>query len=513
MNEKTKKVSALNLILIIQLIFMLGLSIGITQLISQKTKTSSINYMSTIAEERSQIIKTYVENAEKTLSQYSHAGEILSVIKNPDDKDIVNAAQKYTEEFSKDIVNLEGIYVSEWNTHVLAHTNKQTAGMTTRTGDPLKALQDSLIAAGDGVYDTGIIISPASGKQIVSMYKAVYDENKKPVGLVGLGVYTEGLVDTLDALGKRDMESSFYSMVNVKDNKYIFNEDPNKVSAEATNNELLKTCAGLRSMGVSKTGSFEYKANGENYISIYSYMADEGWLFMIDDTEKEIFALTNNMKLYLVVFCIFCLVLIVIFNIISKKQEKTAMALTSAVAKNAKTKESLNTAIFNDILTDCRSRVSFSNDFEPGKVTETGDAPYYFIMLNIDNFSNVNIMYGEEVGDMVLLTTADTLRSNFDGGMVYRTGSDEFVVSIQMANGAAGYSNIMSRVDSALRILSEPFATENGNVIVSYRVAAVRKSKDVDSSVISTLKNIINQSDIAVQGQTTFIDMDLLDKN
>lgn len=189
------------------------------------------------------------------------------------------------------------------------------------------------------------------------------------------------------------------------------------------------------------------------------------------------------------------------------------MALTSAVAKNAKTKESLNTAIFNDILTDCRSRVSFSNDFEPGKVTETGDAPYYFIMLNIDNFSNVNIMYGEEVGDMVLLTTADTLRSNFDGGMVYRTGSDEFVVSIQMANGAAGYSNIMARVDSALRILSEPFATENGNVIVSYRVAAVRKSKDVDSSVISTLKNIINQSDIAVQGQTTFIDMDLLDKN
>ena len=134
-------------------------------------------------------------------------------------------------------------------------------------------------------------------------------------------------------------------------------------------------------------------------------------------------------------------------------------------------------------------------------------------MLNIDSFSNVNIMYGEEVGDMVLLATADTLRSNFDDGMVYRTGSDEFVVSVQMANGAAGYSNIMARVDSVLRTLSEPFATESGNVTVSYHVAAVRKSKDVDSSVLCTLKNVINQSDIAVQGQTTFIDMDLLDKN
>ena len=32
-------------------------------------------------------------------------------------------------------------------------------------------------------------------------------------------------------------------------------------------------------------------------------------------------------------------------------------------------------------------------------------------------------------------------------------------------------------------------------------------------SQLSSVKNVINQSDIAVQGQTTFIDMDLLDKN
>ncbi len=513
MDQKTKKVSTLNLILAVQLVFMLGLSIGITQLISNKTKTSSVDYMSTIAEERSQIIKTYVENAEKILSQYSHAGEILDVIKNPTDAATVDAAQKYTEAFSNDIVNLEGIYVSEWNTHVLAHTNKQTAGMITRTGDPLKALQDSLIAAGDGVYNTGIIISPASQKQIVSMYKAVYDENQKPVGLVGLGVYTEGLVDTLNELGKRDMEASFYSMVNVNDNKYIFNQDPNKVTAEATNNELLKTCAKLRSSGVSAAGSFEYELNGEEYISIYSYMPDRGWLFMIDDTQEEIFALTSSMKLYLLVFCIFCLVLMIIFNIINKKQERTAMALTSAVAKNAKTKESLNTAIFNDILTDARSRVSFSNDFEPGKVTETGDTPYYFVMFNACNFSGINIMYGEEVGDTVLASTSDVLKKTFEKGTVYRTGSDEFVVAMQMAGGTAGYSNFMTRIDSALKMLTKPFATESGNVMVSYRVASARKSTNVDSSVLCTLKNIINQSGTAIQGQTKFIDMDLQDRN
>ena len=46
--------------------------------------------------------------------------------------------------------------------------------------------------AGNGVYNTGIIISPATRKQIVSMYKAVYDDDNNPIGLVGLGVYTNG---------------------------------------------------------------------------------------------------------------------------------------------------------------------------------------------------------------------------------------------------------------------------------------------------------------------------------
>lgn len=86
----------------------------------------------------------------------------MNVLKNPENKSAIDAAQKYTESFSEDINNLEGLYTSEWNTHVLAHTNAGVVGITTREGDSLKALQDILIAT-DGVYNTGIIISPASG--------------------------------------------------------------------------------------------------------------------------------------------------------------------------------------------------------------------------------------------------------------------------------------------------------------------------------------------------------------
>lgn len=194
-------------ILIMQIIVMAALSVLTSYFSTSNTRNSTINSMRTIVEERSQIIRNYVQEAERTLTAYGRAGEILDILKHPDDPDAVAAAQAYTEKFSNDIPNLEGLYASEWNTHVLAHTNPAVVGITTREGDSLKALQDALLAA-DGVYDTGIIISPASGAQVVSMYMAVYDTDGTSAGLVGGGIFSEGLINILDNLTMDGMENA-----------------------------------------------------------------------------------------------------------------------------------------------------------------------------------------------------------------------------------------------------------------------------------------------------------------
>lgn len=214
-------------ILTVQIVVMGAMVLFIGDAITDNTRQSTTNNMETVVEERSRIIENYVQEVEKTLTAYSRAGEILAVLKNPTDETAVAAAQAYTEKFSADVSNLEGLYVSEWNTHVLAHTNAAVVGITTREGEPLKALQDAMLAA-NGVYNTGIIISPASGKQIVSIYQAVFDENGNPVGLVGGGVFTTGLIQILDALTMQGMENAEYCMVNVANGQYIFCEDSEK---------------------------------------------------------------------------------------------------------------------------------------------------------------------------------------------------------------------------------------------------------------------------------------------
>lgn len=301
--------------LAMQIIVMSVLSVLVIYSITTDTRRSTTNSMKTIVQERSQIIKNYVDEAERTLTSYSRAGEILDIMQNPEDPEITAAAQAYTEKFSSDIANLEGLYASEWNTHVLAHTNAQVVGITTREGDPLKALQDSMLAA-DGVYNTGIIISPASGQQIVSMYMAVYDEGGNPAGLVGGGIFSTGLIQILDNLTMDGMENATYCMVNVMNGQYIFHADEEKVATPAEESYIVDLCEQLQGVAEDTSGYIEYTQDGEAYITTYYYMADHGWLFMVSDDQKEIFASANKMSFTLIIFCVSALLVLIIISFI-----------------------------------------------------------------------------------------------------------------------------------------------------------------------------------------------------
>ena len=200
-----KKISKLGKKIALRILFMLTVimllfSVVIINIISKDTRRNAINNMKTVAEDRRMIIENYIEEVERTLTAYSRAGEIRTLAKNPVDTEAVAAAQNYTERFSADIPNLEGIYFCDWDTFVLCHTNADAAGITMRKGESLQSLRDSILAARDGIYNAGIVISPASGSQVIAMYREIYDDKKNPVGIAGIAIYTEGIVDKLDGL-------------------------------------------------------------------------------------------------------------------------------------------------------------------------------------------------------------------------------------------------------------------------------------------------------------------------
>lgn len=210
-------------VLVAQIIIFAVLYMFVESTNTKSIRESTINSMKTIVDERSQIIENYVHETESYLTAYSRAGEIKKLLLDPTDEKAAAEAQKYTEVYSGDIENLEGIYVSEWNTHVLAHTNAAVVGITTREGESLKALQDFMLAA-EGVYNVGFIFSPVSGQQIISMYRACMDEKGEPIGLVGAGIYISGLKEMLDGLPNAGLDHAKYYLINTQTGEYIFHD-------------------------------------------------------------------------------------------------------------------------------------------------------------------------------------------------------------------------------------------------------------------------------------------------
>ena len=302
-------------ILILQVAVLAMISILITSSVTKSTRQTAIDNMTSMVNERNQIIENYVASIESILTAYSRAGEILAVMKDPSDPVATAAAQKYTETFSADISNLEGIYASEWNTHVLAHTNPNVVGITTRKDPgPLKTLQDAMLAA-DGVYNTGFIISPASGQQILSMYQAVFDESGNPVGLVGIGIFTTGLVDILNELDTNGTDTAKYYFINTETLQYTFHEDPEMVMAEVEEDfaQIARTC---EEGGVDKVDSFSYTRDDGDYFAAYHFSEDSNWLFVIADTEDAIFSLVKTIKIILNIVCITAIVLLIVVTYI-----------------------------------------------------------------------------------------------------------------------------------------------------------------------------------------------------
>ncbi len=278
-------------------------------------KTTAMNNMKTSLEAKTRIIEEYVKSSEDLLIAYSKAPVIAALLKDPENKELQRSAQDYTEKYYAGLDQWEGIYTGEWDTHVIAHANPEVVGMVTRKGEGLKQLQDAMTKA-NGIYNTGIIVSPASKKLILSMYCPVFDSDGKTIlGYVGGGPFAEGLKMLLDSLVIEGLENAKYTMINTETGVYIFHEDEMLMSKQIEEDMLLSVIEKVHGDPGRVYNDFEYIENGGTpSIAAYQSIAERGWAVVLTDSEKEIYAQADKNKNMLGVVCIGSLVLIAVLS-------------------------------------------------------------------------------------------------------------------------------------------------------------------------------------------------------
>lgn len=291
------------MILIMQIFILAALYIFVQGQLNTNIRKNTIDSMETVVMERATIIEKYICDVESYLTSYSRSNDVVNLLKNPNDANLQDIAQEFTMVYGSDKNSLEGLYISDWETHVFTHTNESAIGITMREGEPLKVLQDSVLNA-NGVYNAGIVISPASGNQVISMYRAILDKNNNPLGLVGAAIHTKGLKETLDALPIAGLDNAQYYLINTVDNTYIFHNDAELIGTETAYGDVIASAVA----DVENPIGFVETENGE--VLSYCVMPTRGWVFMLADTSEEIFATANKVNLTFLVMCIMAIVVL-----------------------------------------------------------------------------------------------------------------------------------------------------------------------------------------------------------
>lgn len=312
---KNKKLSTTITITIsiVAAVCILGLFLFANGSMTSVMKKNSMDNMKTSLESRQKVIEDYVNNAEDQLVSYSKGIEILKLLENPTDSEIQKKAQKYTEDYYKELSGWEGIYAGEPNTHVIVHNNPKIVGMTTRKGEALKQLQDAMKES-DRLYNAGIIVSPASKKLTLSMYCPVY-KGDEMIGYVGGGPFGEQLQKSLDALKVEGLDNASFTMINTKTNTYIFSKDSKKIAKEIKDPMLLNISESAKKGAGNQVHEIDYKdADGKDCVGVYRVLNDRGWAVVMTDTEDEIFAMANTNRNTLGFICLGSFLLIMLLT-------------------------------------------------------------------------------------------------------------------------------------------------------------------------------------------------------
>lgn len=309
-------------VLIVQFIVFTVLFVFINSSVSASAHDNAVNNMQTAALDRSEIISNYIRSTEDSLTAYLKAGQIYDLLRDPSNGEYVAEAQKYTEIFSKDVINLEGIYASSWDTTTLTHTNPSVVGKVTRPDEERrKPLHDSMLAADGGVYNTGILISPASGQQVISMYKAVMGDDGAPIGFGGIAIFTSGLVEKLNELPLDGLSQAQYYLVNVNTGEYIFHPDTEKITTVAEEKYVTDIIALVRDSSGEICSSLNYKdESGCEYYAAFNSINEQGWVFILSDKADEVLASVRGLRAVLILICVLGMVVLtaVVYTVISR---------------------------------------------------------------------------------------------------------------------------------------------------------------------------------------------------
>ena len=286
-----------------------------------------------------------VNKNEEALKGYATSPVLREYLHNPDDAELAAAAQQYTLDYFGSLEGWEGLYLADWNSQVMTHPNAGAIGMILRKDDSLTGLQNSILSAEDGVFNTGIMTSPASGNLIMSVYTPVM-ENGQAIGFCGGGFYVGAIADSISDVTGLGLSSAYVYIVD-KVGTMIHHPDETKIGNPVENSAVKSLVAQIGEGKHPEPDIIVYEYKGKNKYAAYYIGEAENYIAVLTADEADVLAGINSTRKQILISCILCVILFSGLAVVLERMISVPLIKISAALDRLST---------GDVTTDCDAK-------------------------------------------------------------------------------------------------------------------------------------------------------------
>lgn len=156
-----------------------------------------------------------------------------------------------------------------------------------------------------------------------------------------------------------------------------------------------------------------------------------------------------------------------IFSIRNEKNEIAEyVAVCTDISERHLLLEELNQSVYYDALTGLPNPVLLRQEFQDFmENNQKTNKKQYFVAINIDRFSYINLLYGYRVGDQLLIEIANRIKNKLrDKDSIYRFSSDVYILLIRDIDDVETVINIVERIFERIR---QPFFIDNNDITIT----------------------------------------------
>jgi len=126
------------------------------------------------------------------------------------------------------------------------------------------------------------------------------------------------------------------------------------------------------------------------------------------------------------------------------------------------------------------------------RAAEGSQTPLGIVLMDIDDFKNINDSHGHVVGDQILEAVGGRLQDSVRNGNVGRYGGDEFLIGLP---GCSKETTEKRAQEIAIRVMADPISTSGGEIKISISYGTAVSTDPV------ILEGLIGQADEALYSQ------------